>query len=773
MCEAGPSIHNRVARRTSLLNAMKCRGRWKRWGQIVSFLAGLLVVAGEFVCASEPDFTQRLTARRPSVSENLPETHRPKLRRKRTTAVLAGTNNVPDVWTWQCAQATNSAGSFLVGIGDVNADGFGDLAIGAPWFSRSGVEHVGAVLLFLGSASGPRATPDAELWGSNPGGGFGFQVVRAGDIDGDGFDDVAIAVEQGAATARVVVHFGSPSGLCPEPGWRFTPPEDCPSCYVTTSAVGDVNGDGHADLGIGLFCDHHGSKEETRLLVFHGSATGLSSKPDWVASGLRSFGEIGSAGDVNGDGFDDVLAAFPEYRHRAVGDGKVFLFHGSPVGLSLEPNWEAVYEPADPARDQAADQHFGGAARTAGDVNGDGFDDVLVTAWFGDHGEVNEGLAFVYHGSAAGLSRQPDWRSEANQAHALFGCSAASLGDVNGDGFFDIIIGAMQASHGQLLEGACAVFLGSRSGLQLEPAWTAESDVNRQHFGSVVAAAGDVNGDGVADVAVSAPRRVLDSPQSGFVRLYFGTRHGLPNSSGWRLDSPDASLARWQQAVVALVALGVIAAIAAGLRRLRERSRLARLKTEIDRQARQAERASLAQDLHDQIGPEIARIARASGPAAAREIVSVIESFDETVWMANPRHDTLESLATFLGQQGDRMFADASMKLTYRHPLNLPELPILPGMRKAVYLTVKEALHNALKHSGAREVRLELEWLDGVLQVRVSDNGRGFPGETRRFGNGLSNMRSRVESIEGHLLIESDATTGAKITFSVPLQGSE
>ncbi len=758
------------ARPTSLLNALKRRGRLKRVGRIVFLLTALLFVTGESICAPPSDFAQKLTARRPVVSESPPQNHHPTLRRKRAFAVLTGTNGLPNTWTWQCTQPTNSAGSFLVGIGDINADGFGDLAVGVPRFSRAGAEHVGAVLVFSGSASGPKATPDAELWGSYLDGGFGVQVVRAGDIDGDGFDDVVIALEQGGGTARVVVHFGSSNGLRPEPGWRFTPPVDCPNCSVTTSAVGDVNGDGHADLGIGLFCDHHGSNAETRLLVFHGSAAGLSSKPDWVASGLRTFGVLAFAGDVNGDGFDDVLATFPDYQHRAVGDGKVFLFHGSSVGLSLEPNWEAVYEPANPGQDKAADQHFGSVAGTAGDVNGDGYDDVIITAWFGDHGEVNEGLAFVYHGSAFGLSRQPDWRSEGNQEHALFGCSAAGLGDVNGDGFSDVIVGAMQASHGQLLEGACAVFLGSRAGLRPQPAWTAESDVNKQHFGSAVAAAGDVNGDGIADVAVSAPRRVLDSPQSGFVRLYFGTRHGLLSSSGWRLDSPDAGLAPWRWAVLALVAIGALAGIAAGLRRVRERSRLARLKTEIDRQARQAERASLAQDLHDQIGPEIARIARASGPAAAREIVSVIESFDETVWMANPRHDTLESLATFLGQQGDRMFADAAMKLTYRQPHDLPELPILPGLRKAVYLTVKEALHNALKHSGAREVRLELEWFDGVLQVRISDNGCGFPEQTRRFGNGLSNMRSRVESIDGHFHIESDANTGARITFSVPLQ---
>ena len=81
---------------------------------------------------------------------------------------------------------------------------------------------------------------------------------------------------------------------------------------------------------------------------------------------------------------------------------------------------------------------FGLALLGIGDVNGDGDADVLITAWFGDHGEVNEGLAFVYHGSRQGLSRKPDWTAEANQAHALFGSSAASAGDVNGDGFADV-----------------------------------------------------------------------------------------------------------------------------------------------------------------------------------------------------------------------------------------------------------------------------------------------------------------------------------------------
>src|SRR5207244_3966598 len=120
--------------------------------------------------------------------------------------------------------------------------------------------------------------------------------------------------------------------------------------------------------------------------------------------------------------------------------------------------------------------HFGVSVATAGDVNGDGFTDVIVGADLYDNGETDEGRAFVYHGSVSGLLASPAWTAESDQPGAQFGVSVATAGDVNGDGFSDVIVGAFLFDNGETDEGRAFVYRGSASGLAAAPAWTAESD---------------------------------------------------------------------------------------------------------------------------------------------------------------------------------------------------------------------------------------------------------------------------------------------------------
>ena len=113
---------------------------------------------------------------------------------------------------------------------------------------------------------------------------------------------------------------------------------------------------------------------------------------------------------------------------------------------------------------------------TAGDVNGDGYADVIVGAPFYDNGQTDEGRAFVYHGSAGGLSGSAAWTAESDQAGASFGLSVATAGDVNGDGYADVIVGAPTTTNGQTNEGRAYVYHGSAGGLSGSAAWTAESN---------------------------------------------------------------------------------------------------------------------------------------------------------------------------------------------------------------------------------------------------------------------------------------------------------
>ena len=201
-----------------------------------------------------------------------------------------------------------------------------------------------------------------------------------------------------------------------------------------------------------------------------GGAGPLAATGPWMTSADRAAAYYGtavaSAGDVNGDGYGDVLVGAPGYNNGAGEEGAVFVYHGSAAGLSTTANWRAVA-----SRAKAA---FGFSVATAGDVNGDGYDDILVGAPGPETDEQGRGRVSVYHGSASGLSTTANWRAERNQAHAVFGTSVASAGDVNGDGYRELVIGAPWFdAAGNDESGAAVVYPGGAAGSEAAPARTA------------------------------------------------------------------------------------------------------------------------------------------------------------------------------------------------------------------------------------------------------------------------------------------------------------
>ncbi len=194
------------------------------------------------------------------------------------------------------------------------------------------------------------------------------------------------------------------------------------------------------------------------------------------------------AGDVNGDGYSDIIVGAYDFDDGQSDEGRAFVYHGSAAGLATSPAWTAE-------SDQAS-ALFGSTVSTAGDVNGDGYSDVIIGALYYDNGQQGEGRAFVYHGSAGGLATSAAWTAESNQASASFGSTVSTAGDVNGDGYSDVIIGASTYDNEQGHTGKAFVYHGSPAGLQTSPAWTAQGDQNVNLFGLSVSSAGDVNGDG-------------------------------------------------------------------------------------------------------------------------------------------------------------------------------------------------------------------------------------------------------------------------------------
>jgi len=265
----------------------------------------------------------------------------------------------------------------------------------------------------------------------------------------------------------------------------------------------------------------------------------LSTQADWTTDGKDDGVEYGiavsAAGDINRDGFGDIVVGSRKYLVGGERCGAAFIFTGSRNGLSATPH--AELSPA------VKGAYFGGAVSAAGDVNGDGYDDVLVGAPHYHVSSGYEGAAFVYYGSPAGIVLTPAWTRIGLEGDGEFGSSVSAAGDVNGDGYADVLIGSARYTEGQSNEGAAFLFLGSESGLASEPAWSYQSDQSGAQLGLDVAGLGDLNKDGYADIAVSAPNYDLqDGSDHGLVLVFYGAANSMDILPDWQAggNQPDA-----------------------------------------------------------------------------------------------------------------------------------------------------------------------------------------------------------------------------------------
>jgi len=436
-------------------------------------------------------------------------------------AGISGLSLIPN-WGDEGDQVGAEFGFSVASAGDVNGDGYDDVIVGARYYDYGQTDE-GAAAVYHGSASGLALIPNWMGEGDQEYAHFGSSVGTAGDVNGDGYDDVIVGAPgysngQDTEGAAAVYH-GSASGLSIVPNWGDEGDQDDAVFGWSVGTAGDVNGDGFADVIISAPWYTNGQTYEGAAAVYHGSASGLSLTPNWGDEGDQEYANFGysvaSAGDVNGDGFSDVIVSAPNYDHEQTDEGAAAVYHGSASGLSLAPNWGDE-------GDQAGAQ-FGSSVGTAGDVNGDGYADIIVGARFYDHGQTDEGAAVVYHGSASGLSILPNWGDEGDQDYAHFGYSVGTAGDVNGDGFADVIVGAAGYDNGQVNEGAAVVYHGSATGLSLTINWGDEGDQEGAEFGHRVGAAGDVNGDGYSDVIVGVPRYDHGQTDEGAAAVFHGS----------------------------------------------------------------------------------------------------------------------------------------------------------------------------------------------------------------------------------------------------------
>lgn len=344
----------------------------------------------------------------------------------------------PDVILGRSIEVHESSamGSNLCSIGDVNGDGFADLA----WSRRSivSVKPVGVAFLYLGAPTGEfDNVPDSELATGRENDGFGFDIGTLGDVNNDGFDDVfVLSARDGDGFASGDVYLGNA-------GLKIDSRSDLTLLLsgYRLAAAGDVNGDGASDLAAGEPFNETGGPSAGAVHLYLGTP---GSAPDSMEDALLigrgnqdQFGSgVASAGDVNGDGFGDVMVGNSRNDDNGQGQsGSVELFFG---GLGeFDVTSDATL------RGLVGNDSFGEEGLSAGDVNGDGFGDVLVGAP-GTQVLIDSfiGRVYLYLGGLGSFDTSVDAMITGRAAGARLGTSVSFTGDVNGDGFGDFAIGA-------------------------------------------------------------------------------------------------------------------------------------------------------------------------------------------------------------------------------------------------------------------------------------------------------------------------------------------
>lgn len=218
--------------------------------------------------------------------------------------------------------------------------------------------------------------------------------------------------------------------------------------------------------------------------------------------------------------------------------------------------------------------------------------------------------------------------------------------------------------------------------------------------------------------------------------------------------------------------------------RMKMKSRIQLLKV---RNAREGERSRIARDLHDDLGASLTEISILAALAAEDAVQSplqssldqlsvkakhVVGSLDEIVWAVNPREDTLRSLVDYLAAFAREFLDIARIPLRTDVTLDIPEIPLGTQQRHGVFLAAREALNNIVKHSQATEVHLSIRFEQEVLHLRIQDNGVGFELDYATGGNGLGNLRTRMQEAGGDCTIESRRRTGTIVFLTLPLLAS-
>ncbi len=448
-------------------------------------------------------------------------------------------------------------GIAVSGVGDINGDGIDDLLIGANDAEIGNGDNNGISYVVFGSATGFPANPETQqlnglngfaIIGETAGDQSGNAVSAAGDVNGDGFNDLLV----GTRFANVCyVLFGKDTAFSPNiflsslngsSGFSITGAPSNENAGYALSSAGDVNGDGFDDILIGAdFADPNGNINAGASYIVFGTDSGFSSNIDLTqldgsngfavngeAAGDFSSRAVSGAGDINGDGFDDLLiGALYAFTEGAAQRGKSYVVFGFDNPAVTSINLSNIGRADGNAigfviEGMTANDRLGVDVSAAGDINGDGFDDILLGTYRPI--SISPGVTYVVFGSDAPFAPTLDLAMlDGSNGFEVMGVmnedqagrTVSSVGDVNGDGVDDFLIGARGSDPGgRDNAGTSYLVFGSTAGFPATFDLTLLDGVNGLAINGVAPAdssslalsgAGDVNGDGLDDLIIGAP----------------------------------------------------------------------------------------------------------------------------------------------------------------------------------------------------------------------------------------------------------------------------
>ncbi len=356
------------------------------------------------------------------------------------------------------------------------------------------------ILIVAASPANSQCPPVYTFTGEAAGDRLGVSVASAGDVNNDGFNDLIVGAYQPNSLSSDAGRAYVFSGQTGDTLYVFTGEAAGDELGRSVASAGDVNNDGFDDLIVGAPGNDAGGTRAGRAYVFSGQSGDTLYVFTGEAAGDAFGGTVSGAGDVNNDGFDDLIVGAFFNDAGGTRAGRAYVFSGQ-TGDTLY-----VFT------GEATDDQFGTSVASAGDVNNDGFADLIVGARFNDAGAINAGRTYVF----SGLTGETMYIFSGVAPAETLGESVSGAGDVNGDGYDDLIVGGPGA--GSLLTGRAYIYSGQDGALL----YTFTGEAVFDNFGGSVSGAGDVNGDGFDDIMVGAVSNSAGGLSAGRAYIYSG-----------------------------------------------------------------------------------------------------------------------------------------------------------------------------------------------------------------------------------------------------------